>query len=490
MEHFTLNSIDEEGREFLTDRHLHYPVAVCLGLASENGEIAFPYIRNGQIVRTKYRSMSDKKKMRFSSLPESQKADFKMPFWNQRIWPTSDYLILTEGELDAVAITQLGASNVASLPNGASSVASTFRNNYEYLQMFDLIYIAFDMDEAGNAAAEEARKLISPSKYRRIMFPAKDANEWVQNNPDLEKKDLDDLMRNAQRVQVDEIVNLRDLPRTFMKARTKGVSTGWKDLDRMMGGIRTKELTVVSADTGAGKTTFCVNLLCNLMEKDPGGIWINSWEMDHEVIVRKIASNVLKTRFKTEEFTPDQAAKFQVWMQNNNAFINPKRSQADLGTLHKQIEMASKVYGVKYVALDHLDYIVPNKSDRETHERIRECIEALHIMAMEFDVHIFLIAHPKQTDEATGKIHMGQIRGGASIKQYADNVILLQNMSQADTSVPDNRMKITVPKNRFFGTKGEIFLRYIKESDSYIENSEIFESIENLQTHEPHEVKW
>lgn len=471
MQHFTKESIDEEGRVFLADRSLSIPVALQMGIASCDGFIGFPFVRNGEIVRTKFRNVQDKKQMRFSSVED--KDNFKIPFWNQHNWPTIDYLIITEGELDCVAISQLGALNCVSLPNGSGSVNTAFKNNYDYLQQFELIYVAFDMDEAGNKAAEEARKILPAKKYRRIMFPAKDANDWIRENPEVTKDDLDKLMRNAQKNIIEEIVHFRDLPETFFEKRDIGKSTGWESLDKFIGGIRSKELTVVSADTGAGKTTFCLNLLCNLLKSDRSGFWVNSWEMDYEVVVRKIASVVLGNKFKTEPFTITQQEAFKKWMLNHNAMINPKRSKADLPTLYKQIEIATRVYGVKYILLDHLDYISSTSKEKENHERVKEAIVGIHDMAMEFDVHIFLIAHPKQMEGGSGEMHMGLLKGSAAIKQYADNIILLQNMAQVDLSEYENRMKVSVPKNRFMGTKGKLTLRYDPESDSYQENSQI-----------------
>jgi len=469
MRNFYTESLNEEGRAFLVERGLSIPTAQALGVSNAGEDICFPYFFNGQIVRTKYRNMKDKKKMRFNTLSEENKDSFKMPFWNQHNWPINDFLIITEGEFDAIAIAQLGALQVVSLPNGAASVVSTFRNHYDYLQNFDVIYIAFDMDEAGNKAAEEAKKLLDPKKFRRIIFPAKDANEWIMNDSP-EYEDLEHLMRNSQKIIIDEIVYFRDLPKTFYEERNCGISTGWNNLDNIIGGIRPKEMTVISADTGAGKTTFSINMLCNLLKKDQGGFWINSWEMDYEVIIRKVASVILGSKFKTESFNENQIFEFERWMDKHNALINPIRSKADLKTLYKQIELATKVYGVKYILLDHLDYISATSKEKEAHEKIKDAVSGIHDMAMEFNVHIILIAHPKQIDDGTGKIHMGQLKGSAAIKQYADNILLLQNMAQNDLAVPENRMKVQIPKNRFFGTKGEVTLRYIAESDSYSDN--------------------
>lgn len=477
MKFFSKDALCEQGREFLADRGLSIKVAQELGVASANGEIAFPFVSNGQIVRIKYRNMQDKKKMRMSSISESEKDKFKLPFWNAQIWPTSEYLILTEGELDTIALSQLGANMVASLPNGASSVQSSFRNHYEYLNQFDLIYLAFDMDAAGEKAVEEAKKLLPPKKFRRIVLPAKDANDWILEDPTLELADLEKLMRNATKLCADQIVHFRDLPDSFYEAREKGFPTKFKEIDRLLGGVRSKELTVISGDTGVGKTTFGLNLLCNLISKDYG-VWINSWEMDYEHVVRKVAGVILQSRFKVEAFSSKQRAAFQKWIEEHNVMINPMRSKADIPTLRKQIEMASKLYGVKCVLLDHLDFISDTSSRLKDHERIQEAVSSLHEIAMECDVHIFLISHVNASVERSGKAHMGQLKGSSAIKQYADNILMLHNPHQEDLSMKaDNRMIVTLCKNRFFGAKGEVTLRYLAESDSYVDNSQILQGV-------------
>lgn len=461
-----MSKICSEGRMFLSDRGLNIPVCEKLGITSSNGEIHFPYWFNGELVRTKSRSMTDKKKMRFFPLKDGKN---DLPFWNHRNWPTNDYIIVTEGEPDCVALTQLEASNCVSLPSGASSAFGTFKKHYDYLQKYDLIYIAFDMDEAGNKAAEEVKKIIPAEKYRRIIFPSKDANDWLLEY-DPTPEDLQDLMRNAQKITFEEIVHFKHVPNSYMLPRQVGVSTGWSELDDCIGGIRLRELTTVSADTGAGKTTFCVNMLYNLVRNDPsGGFWINSWEMDHEAVIRKVASLVLNTNLKTKAFSQEQAEMFLRWQKENNVYLNPKRSASDLATLSKQIDLASRIYGVKYILLDHLEFISDTiVTESSEYKRINKAVQALHNMAMDYNVHIILIAHAKQTD--SHEISMNQIRGGGGTKQYSDNVIILHNMSQSDLSNTDNRIRVRVEKSRQFGRKAQFYLRYLPEIDGYVDN--------------------
>ncbi len=460
------NPLCEEGRLFLADRHLSIPEAIKKGICSKDGMIYFIYTINGEPVRWKARSMNDKKKQFSNKLKTEDQDVFKMPFFSHFKAPSCDYLIITEGEFDCIALSQLGASNCVSLPNGSGSVETAFRNNYEFLQEFEVIYIAFDMDEAGEKAALKALSMLSPGKYRRICFPCKDANDWIRENPEVGMKDLKALMENAKRVEVTCITNMADLPSDFYKAIDLGISTGWKKLDEILGGVRVGEVTVLSADTGSGKSTFCMNLFKNLADQGKG-IWLNSYEMTPEMVNRKLASLVLKTKMKFREFTKEEQDAYQKYLKNHNCYLNVKNTRVDIEILRKQFEMASLVYGVRYILIDHLDYIHANGKKKTALENIDESVREIHALAMEFKVGVVLVVHPKQV-EAGKEITMSDLKGSSAIKQYADNIIVVTRMDRIEP-MDKLRVKVRVFKNRLQGIESSFYLRYVPESDGYIE---------------------
>jgi twinkle protein len=469
---FNLKEIDEEGREFLTNRNLSVRVAERLGVTSGDGKIVFPFWKNGLAVRKKWRNMQNKKEMGMDILTDTPKDTFKMPFFNMLYFAQNQSetkkIIVTEGELDCLAIVQLGAFYCVSLPSGASSATSAFRNHFQYLQEFDEIYIAFDMDEAGQKAVEEVKKILPPRKFRRINFPAKDANEWLMND-DPTLQDLEKLMLHAEKIACDEILHGSTIPRLFYDETEMGTSTGWENLDFKIGGMRKGEITVISGDTGCGKTTFALNLINNLLENSTHGVWINSWEMDYKPIIRKFASKLFGSNLKIRRFSDEEKIDFEEWLTTKRFYINIKRSKADIASIKKQIELASTLYDVRYILFDHLDYITASSGQKEMHEKIMEIMLALHEMALEYQVHIILIAHCKQSDDRTGKIHMGMLKGGAGIKQYADNIFLLHKHAQTDPNGVDNRFDIEVCKNRLLGWCGTVQLRYDSANDGYYE---------------------
>ncbi|HEX4374909.1 MAG TPA: bifunctional DNA primase/helicase [Puia sp.] len=458
--------LQTQGRVYLSDRALSVPMARKCGICSLGDALYFAYRSNGEIVRWKMRSMLDKKETRFNNLPEEQKSNFKMPFYNQQNWPDKDFLIITEGEFDCIALMQLMGRNVVSLPNGAGSIETTFRNQYEYLQDYKIIYICTDMDEAGEKAAQKAMAMLSPAKYRRMMLPYKDANEWVIKDPYLEKKDVEFVMLNAQRIQDDSFKDLRFLDDDVFEKIDLGVPTGWKGLNEVLGGMRIGEVTVVSADTGSGKSTFCVNLMHNIAIQGLG-IWINSYEMDYKIIIRKLAGIVLGKKMKFDKFNDSDISEFKGWCDKNSVYINKSISRIDLNVLRNQFEKAAYAYNVKYILLDHLDYIHSSGNKENSFENIDEAVREIHMLAMEFKVGVILVVHPKQVKNGQ-EISMADLKGSSGIKQFADNILVLTRMDRLDPN-DINRVKIRVWKNRLCGIEKAFFLRYLSEIDSYVE---------------------
>lgn len=458
--------ICEEGRLFLLDRNLSIPEAIRKGICSKDGNIYFIYCRDGEPVKWKARSMKDKKVQFANIQTDEEKETFKMPFFSQSKAPWLSYLVITEGEFDCVALSQLGVSNCVSLPNGANSVEKTFKNNYEFLQKFDKIYIAFDMDEQGELAAQKALSMISPEKFRRVCFPCKDANDWIMQNSEVTINEFEILLENSRKVEDSCITNMVDLPDSFYDGIDLGVSTGWHNLDQMIVGMRVGEITVVSADTGSGKSTFSLNLMKNLADRGQS-IWINSYEMNPSVINRKFASMILKTRMKFRKFTDEEIKTYSNYLKNHNCFINKKNNKVNVDILRKQFEMASLVYGVKYILLDHFDYIYANGKHKTTLENIDEAMREIHTLAMEFKVGVVLVVHPTKTLDGK-EVTMSDLKGSSSIKQYADNIIIVTRMSRLG-SCDKSRVKIRVFKNRLQGIEGEVFLHYLPQEDGYTE---------------------
>lgn len=267
----------------------------------------------------------------------------------------------------------------------------------------------------------------------------------------------------------DCLTPLENLPRSYRDEIAKGYSTGWRCLDQYMQGLRKGEVTVVTADTGAGKTTFCTQLMVNCaMQGIP--VWINSWEMKPETTMRKLASVVLRRPMKMQNFTEHENEQFDEWGSRYRVYINPNTIGTDIDSLAKELVMAKEL-GVEIVMLDHLDYLVSSKKDK-LHEAIDETVKRLHELAFALGMHFILICHPRQTSGNTEEVGLHSLKGSSSIKQYADNVLILHRCARTDSTADPNKVKIRIAKNRMFGIEGTTYLFYQPLWDGYVELKE------------------
>ncbi len=464
---YSKNSIDDEGRMYLSERLLNINLCEKLGIRSEAGKIYFYYLLEGKPIRWKSREILDKKKQKTSFITDEESKEFKMPFFLQFKDPISDDLIITEGEFDCIALRQLGASNVVSLPYGSGSVRTTFTNNYEFLQKFDRIFIAFDMDKTGEEAAKVAMQMLPPSKYRRINFPCKDANEWIIKENPIELKDLEVLMENATQIQDKNFINMAHVPKNYFEEVDIGISSGWKKLDDVLMGIRRGEVTVISGDTASGKSTFCLNLIKNFADSG-NGIWINSYELKPDTVYRKIAGMILEKNMKIIRFSQQDEMKCQQWLNDRNCRLNISMEKVDIKLIRKQFEIASLVYNIKYILLDHLDYIHSAGKKKTTLENIDEAMQEIHSLALEFNIGVILVVHP--TQGAGSNVDLSNLKGSSAIKQYADNIIIIKRLDLEKLAPQPFKVLIQVMKNRLFGCVSTFTFRYIPQIDGYSEN--------------------
>lgn len=461
---FTRNAIQGEGSVYLAcDRNLSEPICRKMGIATIDDVIFFSF---GPL-RFKSRSIHDKTQTKFNRLTEEKSEGFVMPFFNQQDFVDKDYIIITEGEFDAVAVACLGYSNVVSLPNGASSVRGSFTKHFEYLNQYKQIYICFDMDEPGEKAVQEAKKIIPSNKFRRIHLPYKDANDLLIEDKEESQEIFDKAFNSAERIQLDGVYLIDDEGVDIVAQEIdSGIASGFPKIDKVLKGFRGGEITVVSADTGVGKTTFCVNLIFNLVQRNHA-CWVNSYEMNYKVVYRKFWSLLLRTQLKTRELSEEEKQIVKQWHRKEKLIINKDRQRISVETVRKTIEHAVLIHDVKFVMIDHLDYLSSEGKKDKHYENVDDTVRALHDIALDYNIHIFLVVHPKQKDSKV--VERSDLKGSAGIKQYADNILLLSRPGEIEKKQNDKRFIIDVQKNRMFGILKQIELFYMDEYDGFVE---------------------
>lgn len=449
--------LEDAGKDYLLKRKLDADIASSMGVGQSGQYVTFSYELAG-VQRIKHRSMEDKTKC---FLTGESPEEWAWPFFNQKNFLDKSYIIITEGEFDAVAIATMGYSNVVSIPNGASSTEKAIKNHFKYLQQFDNIYLCLDNDEQGQKAAEKAKTILPKLKWRNILLPCKDANELLQSHFCNSFKTY---LENCEKYEVATVLNMDQMVKEAYVKIDAGYSTGWSSLDEKLGGIRLGELTVLTGDTGCGKTSFAIQLMYNLASQHIP-VYISSYEVSYVTIMKKLASHVIGKNMTKLDFNESDKVIYERWAKEHNVYLNPTFGSSNIESILQEIEYASCVKGVQVILLDHLHFFL--NFDKSENERtaidftVRELVKA----SRQHNVHILLLVHPRQQRDDSGEITMSMLKGSSGIKQDSHNVLGIQRRDRVDPYDP--KVIVKVMKNRAFGNEGPVYYCYNKEVGSY-----------------------
>ena len=102
--------------------------------------------------------------------------------YGSQLWSSGKKLIITEGEVDALTVSQVQGNKwpVVSIPNGAQAARKAIEANLEYLNNFEEIILMFDMDDPGRKACEDCAKILPLGKAYIANLPLKDPNECLK----------------------------------------------------------------------------------------------------------------------------------------------------------------------------------------------------------------------------------------------------------------------------------------------------------------------
>ena len=149
-----------------------------------------------------------------------------------------DWCVITEGEIDVLALHEAGITNAISVPNGAT----LNNNNLDYLDncidYFDdkqKIILAVDADDPGQMLKQElVRRLGAEVCYLVDFNGEKDANDYLLKHG---KQELSDAIHSARPVPLENVSTLKDVEdelRDFVKNGFKpGFQIGIENFDKI-----------------------------------------------------------------------------------------------------------------------------------------------------------------------------------------------------------------------------------------------------------------
>jgi twinkle protein len=479
-------TMSEQMLTTLEARGLDVEVASRLGFASTQrgaGEcLAIPFVREGRVVRRKYRSFSAEPKW------TADKGGLRICF-NEDCLRDDELatmpLIVTEGELDALAAIQSGFLRTISVPDGApQEPVKDAEESKAYAWLAEIrpllgkdkvpeIILATDGDAPGAALLHDLTVLFGRYRCKFVTYPkcrkdrgrerCKDLNEV------LEDWGVDGVVKTiarAQWVAVEGVYRMGELPplpaNQIFETRHRLFGENFK--------CRLGDFSVITGTPGFGKTSFANDVFCGLADDHRLTIAWASFEQepqrDHKRNLRAWYCGEPEHRL-----SPAQLADADRWIDARHVFLIPAESEdPTLEWLLEKMEVAVTRFGVRIVIIDPWNELEHDRRHGETEtEYTGRAIRALKRFAKAFKIHVCVIAHPtKSVKDGDGNYKMPtlyDIAGSANWYNKADLGVIVHRENKDDTL-------IKVQKSRYhdiIGVPGEVRMQYSKDERRFIE---------------------
>lgn len=439
------DSIPDEAKDYLmNERKIKEEILRKFKVTSNNKRIAFPYYRNGEIVNVKYRGKGKGNWKEFSQEKQCRPTLYGADL----VDTTKEVIIITEGELDTLALTQYGYDNVVSVPGGASN-DKWIEEEWEFLESFKIIYLVMDNDEAGHEALRSFARRLGIWRCKGVSLPLKDANECLTK--DVSLKDVQAAFTGAQDFKHDKLERVSSYENEIISiienpALSHGTPTGLSDLDGLLKGWRGGEVTLWTGYNGSGKSTMLGQMMINLANRKITSC-IASMELPPK---RYLRWQVLQITGNNEVKDARQAIK---WL-NNYQFVANYQDTVDGKDLLDVFHYAARKYGVKHFVIDSLMKIKLDNKDK--YESQKEFVDQLTYFAKTYDAHCHLVAHPRKGESDNSEAGKMDVKGASEITDLVDNVVVVGRSLKGEM----NECGVVVKKNREHGHLGQFPLSF------------------------------
>jgi len=218
-----------------------------------------------------------------------------------------------------------------------------------------------------------------------------------------------------------------------------GVTTGYADLNRMLGGFQKSDLVIVAARPSMGKTAFALNLAINAAvgargDGEPATVLFCSLEMNETQITDRLLAirsgvdagrlrpgQLAEAEMRVLEATRAQMKTFPIFLDDS-----PRISVLELRAKARRLQWRE---GLDLVMVDYLQLMEPADKRVSREQQISEISRSLKAMAKELGIPVVALSQlsraPEQRPGKDKRPMLSDLRESGAIEQDADVVMFL-----------------------------------------------------------------
>ena len=467
--------MDEPHGLALERRGLSVETAVRLGWRPCAGPtddlwIAIPIIDQGKVVGRKYRTITGKKTF-------AQDKGTPQILYNidcLRDPKLAGYpLVITEGEMDALAAIQCGYPKTVSVPGGAPDhdAEGKYWHYLEHAQPLlkeqRPIVLAVDADHNGKVLEAGLAQRLGKSRCQVLEYPTgKDLNDVLLT---LGREALRRVVSLARYVPLPGLLRLSDIPERPPKRALDTCIPGLESHLR----LRRGDLIVVTGPPGHGKSTFVNNLVCNMAWHWQAKIAMASMEQAIVPDLRRVLRSY-RAECLEKYMSADQRDTADQWIDEHFFFLQADEGEdMTLRWLLERFAAARQRHDAGICVIDPWNEVSIADKDQDwtTEQFISQSLRLVKSFARTHDVTIVIVAHPRKLGrDKNGKVpkpNLWDIADSAAWANRCDAGIVIYRPSMLENGLTE----ISVEKSRdhyAIGTPGCITLQWQPDTSRFV----------------------
>ena len=366
-------------------------------------------------------------------------------------------LVITEGELDALAVSDAMYQHygrrypVVSLPSATGT--NTILKQREWVRSFESVVLMFDQDDAGQKAIENAAKIIGVGKTKIATLTEKDPcdvlikhgyKSLLQSYWDAKLWSPAGILTNG---------NIWEKYQEHKNIESIAYPTCLEGLNQKLRGMRQGEITLFTSGTGSGKSTVIKEILFDLVKTHEKKVGLVSLEESiHDTVSKFITMN--------RPGHDDEKSSFDNLFGDGNIVLLDHQGSVGDSSLIDQIEVMA-LMGCTHIVLDHITIAVSEGTDGlEGNAAIDKVMSDLLKIVKKHNIWLGLVSHLRKSMsgksfEEGNLSSIDDIKGSGSIKQISFDIITFARDLVAQDDITNRTVKFRVLKSRFTGLTGD-----------------------------------
>ena len=226
------------------------------------------------------------------------------------------------------------------------------------------------------------------------------------------------------------------------------LTTGLTDLDRILGGFKKGEMSILSARPSNGKTALALSIAARIASRGKR-VLFSSLEMSLEQLRKRLIHSEARVPIinKPNHYTSTDREKLREAVERIKGW--PLKIDQACGITVPYLTakaMAEKTRsGLDLLVVDYLG--IMNGTGKDLYERMTEISKGMQQLAKKLEVPVLALSQQNRDSEKDANPSMRHLRDSGSLEQDADQIIMLKRLSVGEF-LPTEVMEAWVVKNR------------------------------------------